>query len=338
MSLTPPPPAPIRKETPVRGNPFPLHIQKDLQRVEQHLQSLGSLEDHPLASIVLKYVLENSGKRVRPALTLMTGALYDCDLDRLVTLASAVELLHTATLLHDDTVDNSDLRRGRPTVNSLWGAGRAVLLGDYVFSKSAHLVASLGIGRLIGLFADTLMTISMAELEQTLKDFQIKKKREAYFQWISGKTACVFAMASESGGILSLAPEEHVAALREYGMHLGMAFQIVDDILDFTGEQKQMGKPVGSDLMQGALTLPVILLLESEPANDAVRTIYESRGNPPSISPVLDRILNSPILPECYRIAAEQCGSARAALRVLPQRPIRRALDELAEFVVERRR
>ncbi|MBM2831459.1 MAG: hypothetical protein HW414_511 [Dehalococcoidia bacterium] len=338
MSLTLPPPAPLKKDRRVRDIPFPPTIQRDLQKVEEHLQSLSRLENHPQASTLLKHVLQNGGKRIRPALALMSGAFYNCDLDRMVTLASAVELLHTATLLHDDTVDNSDLRRGRPTVNSLWGGGRAVLLGDYLFSKSAHMVASLGNSRLIGLFADTLMTISMAELDQTLNGFQLKKSRDGYFRWISGKTASIFAMATESGGILSAASEEDIAALRTYGLHLGLAFQIVDDILDFTGEEKEMGKPVGSDLMQGALTLPVILLLESEPANDLVRTIYERRESLPSVRMVLDRIVNSPILQECYKIANEQCSIARAALRDLPQKPVRQALDEIAEFVVERKR
>jgi geranylgeranyl pyrophosphate synthase len=265
----------------------------------------------------------------------MSGAFYDYNLELLITLASAVELLHTATLLHDDTVDNSDLRRGRPTVNSLWGNTPAVLLGDYLFSKSAGMVASLDNKRLIDLFAQTLMTISTAELEQTLDAFHLKKTRDRYFRWISGKTAAIFAMATESGAILSGAPEEAIIALRNYGLSLGLAFQIVDDILDFTGEEKEMGKPVGSDLMQGALTLPVILLMEREPGDNLVRSFFESR-DPLYLKTVLDRITDSAIPQECYKIASTHCDTARATLRELPDKPMRHALDELAEFVVER--
>lgn len=322
----------------MRDIPFPLSIQKDLQKVEGSLQVLGQLEDHPQASVMLEHILQNGGKRIRPALTLMAGSFYDYNPELLVTLASAVELLHTATLLHDDTVDGSDLRRGRPTVNSLWGSSSAVLLGDFLFSKSAEMVASLSNQGITDLFAQTLMAISTAELRQNLDAFHLKKTRDSYFHWIRGKTAATFIMATESGAILSGAPEEARIALRTYGLHLGLSFQIVDDILDFTGEEKEMGKPVGSDLIHGALTLPVILSMEREPADNTVELLFESTDNLPYLKTVLDRIFNSSILQECYKIANDHCDTARIALRNLPENPMRRAFDELARFVVERKR
>jgi octaprenyl-diphosphate synthase len=318
--------------------PFPQSLLEDLQKVEENLASLTNVVGSSHVSEMLRHVVRNGGKRIRPALALMAGAFYKYNFDALVTLASSVELLHTATLLHDDTIDHSMLRRGRQTVNSLWGGGRAILVGDYLFSKSAEMTVSTGNKRVINLFAWTLMSISSAELEQNMADYRTRETRENYYRWITVKTSAIFTMATESAAILSEAPEESVAALRDYGLNLGLAFQIIDDILDFTGAEDEMGKPVGSDLMQGTLTLPSILLIEREPKNNPVRLFLENKDNQAHLKAALDRITNSEVLPECYRIAREHCQAACQNLKKLQNKPMRKAMEDLAEFVVQRNR
>src|SRR4030043_191738 len=225
-------------------------IQKDLKKVEQGLEAITDAEFSLLAQL-LAYTLKTGGKRVRPALTLLSGKFYVYDPRLLVLMAAAIELLHTATLVHDDIVDNSPVRRGKPTVSRAWGQNSALLLGDYLFAKAGSLVAGTGNLRAIKLFSQTLMTISAGELKQTGVTFDIAKVREYYLAWISAKTACLFSTSTESGAILSRAPEEAIQAMRDYGHNLGMAFQMVDDVLDFVGEEDELGKPVGSDLREG---------------------------------------------------------------------------------------
>jgi len=253
-----------------------------------------------------------------------------------------VELLHTATLVHDDAIDKSAVRRGRPTVNSLWGEDRAVLLGDYLFAKAGEFAALTGDLRVVRLFAQTLQIISSGELRQTFDAFNLEQSRQHYFERITRKTASLFSLSTQSGAILSQAPEASVQALRVYGTNLGIAFQIIDDVLDFTGTEKELGKPVGSDLAQGTLTLPAMLLLEHYPEDNPVRELFTNRDMPEifqqlQIKRAIETVANSSIVEECYLIASDYCAQARQELDLLPDKPVRKALEEVADFVVSRR-
>jgi len=214
-------------------------IQGDLEKVEQSLETVADV-DVPLLAQLLRYALKDGGKRIRSALTLFSGKFHDYNLDLLVPMATAVELLHSATLVHDDIVDNSPVRRGKPTVSRAWDEARALLLGDYLFAKAGSLVASAGNLRVIKLFGQTLMTISSGELRQTDTIFDLKRARDHYYHWISAKTACLFSTATESGAVLSQSPEDIIKTMIDYGYNFGMAFQIVDDVLDFIGEEAEM--------------------------------------------------------------------------------------------------
>jgi heptaprenyl diphosphate synthase len=311
-------------------------VQKDLKKVEQSLEEIADVEFSLLAQL-LAYTLKTGGKRVRPALTLLSGKFYVYDTRLLVPMAAALELLHTATLVHDDIVDNSPVRRGKPTVSRAWGENSALLLGDYLFAKAGSLVAGTGNLRAIKLFSQTLMTISAGELKQTGVTSDMAKVREYYFAWIGAKTACLFSTSTESGAILSQAPEEAIQAIREYGQNLGMAFQIVDDVLDFVGEEDELGKPVGSDLREGTLTLPTILFAEFYPEDELTKNVI-GKKDAEGVSQAVEKIRDSRVIAECLALAAEFCSKARRAAEKLPDNSTRKSLIDLAAYIIERRK
>lgn len=311
-------------------------VQKDLDRVEQGLKGIASTAS-PLLSELLTYTLQNGGKRIRPALTLLAGKFGQYDTSRLVPMATAIELLHTATLVHDDIVDKSAVRRGKPTVSRAWGENRALLLGDYLFARAGRLAASTGNIRVVELFSDTLMTISAGELKQTGLVFDARKARDEYFDWISSKTASLFAAATESGAILAQTSESTISALREYGINFGIAFQIIDDVLDFVGEEAELGKPVGSDLSEGIATLPTILFMESHPENDILAGIVAKKGTEPA-TVALEMVRTSPAIEQCFKIASDFAARACKAIQHLPEIPAKRSLVDLAHYIIRRRR
>ena len=214
---------------------------------------------------------------MRPALTLLSGKPFNYDLTYLLPMAVSVELMHTATLVHDDAIDKALTRRGQATINSVWGNEIAILMGDFLFAKAGEYVADTQTPRVIKLFSQTLGIISSGEIAQFRGAFKLEQKREDYFRRIYRKTGSLFSLATQSGAILGHAPDETVAVMKEYGDNLGTAFQIVDDILDFTSTEEAMGKPVGSDLMQGTLTLPAMMVIERNPEDNPVKRLFETR-------------------------------------------------------------
>lgn len=315
-------------------------VEQDLAKVEREIKTVTEVAFPGLAEL-LKHILLG-GKAIRPALTFLSAKFYSYDLDLLLPMATSVELMHTSTLVHDDAIDDSAVRRGRPTVNSLWGMERAVLLGDYLFAKAGEFAALTGNLRVIRLFAQTLQIISSGELRQTFDAFKLEQSRRQYFERISAKTAALFALSTESGAVLSQAPEESVQALKRYGTSLGIAFQVVDDLLDFIGTEGQLGKPVGSDLGQGTLTLPAMLLLEQYPDDNPVKELFTNPNMPEAarqekIKRAIDMVGGSSIGKECYQIASDYCAKARRQLELLPASPARKTLAEIADFVISRR-
>ncbi len=312
-------------------------IQEDLTKVEDRLKAVSRV-DFPWLSELLEYSLKSGGKRLRSALVLLAGKFYDYNLDYLLPMATAIEIIHTATLVHDDAIDNSSIRRGRPTINRVWGESEAVLLGDYLFAKGGELVSTTRNLQVVRLASQTVMIISSGELSQTLNAFNLEQTRQHYFQRISSKTASLFSLATESGAILSQAPEKSVQILKEYGYNFGIAFQIVDDILDFIGSEEELGKPVGSDLVQGTLTLPAMLLLERYPEENPVKRLFQDRSKQENIRLAIELVRNSSIVPECYKVASDYCSKACHNLKLLPDNASRQALMELADYITTRKR
>jgi len=326
-------------------------IQQDLAKVEDMMKSVSQadlswlpkqlaygLRDSGKLAELLTYSLKGGGKRIRPALTLLSGKSYNYDLDYLLPMATAVEIMHTATLVHDDAIDNSPVRRGRSTINKVWDDDKAILLGDYLFAKAGELTATTQNLQVIKLLAQTLMTITSGELAQSFSAFNLEQTRQQYLHRIISKTASLFSLATESGAILSQAPRKSVKVLKEYGHNLGIAFQIVDDIMDFIGTEEEMGKPVGSDLAQGTLTLPAMLLLERYREDNPVKELFQNRDKRKNIKLAIELVCSSSIVQECYQFASDYCAKACRNLNQLPDNASRQSLINLADYVVARKR
>lgn len=310
-------------------------IKDDLDSIGDRILEVSHAEHREVADS-LQYILGQGGKRMRPALALMAGQFYNYERHLNIHLAAAVELLHIGTLLHDDIMDKARLRHGKPTPNFLWGGSRTVLLGDLVFANAAALAARTRNIRVIELFAQTLMNITSGELQQSLNAFNAEQGRQEYYFRISHKTASLFAAASEGAAILSQAPEESVAALKDYGYYFGISFQIIDDILDIIGDERKMGKPVGSDLLSGVITLPSLLVIEREGTNSSLKQIFAHKGNSASFQQFLAKMQRHEIIKECYSIARDFCIKAQQSLDVLPEKPARQALKDLADYILHR--
>ena len=312
-------------------------IQAELVMVEDKLRSLAPTEVGHLRPL-LDYVAETGGKRVRPAITLLASHPYPHDAEKLVLMAGAVELLHLATLIHDDTVDDSPTRRGRATVGNVWGHHVAVLFGDYVFATSATFVCDTDNIRIMRRFSETIMDLASGELIEYFGAFDPEQARELYNDRIYRKTASLFCTAGESGALLGGAPEDEVQAMRRYGYNIGMAYQVGDDLLDFEGDETDLGKPVGSDLLHGVLTLPTIMLQERYPQDNPVSALFQDRDNPGKLQRVVDMIRNAGIVRDCEYVVRDYCDRACAELKALPKGEARRSLHDLAEYVGNRRR
>ena len=312
-------------------------VRDQLVQVENKLKALSDTTIPELEPL-LDHVLSHGGKRVRPAMTLLSSNFFPQEPENAVNMATGVELLHLATLIHDDTVDNADLRRGNASVSSRWGKQVAVLFGDCLFAASAVLVCDTGNLRVVRRFAETIMELASGEIIEFFNTFNPKQEMDRYYDRIYRKTATLFCTAAESGAVLSEATEEQVQALRDYGYNIGMAFQIVDDLLDIQGNEAEMGKPVGNDLLQGVLTLPTILLLERYPNNNPIADFFKDREDTAKVGQTLDMINNSTILADCFAIVRQYCNQANRSLEILPKCDCRDSLETLADYVRERSR
>lgn len=311
-------------------------VAEDMVLVEDLLESTKQVELPPLKRM-LDHALEARGKRLRPALVLLAGTFGEYDLNKLVPLGASIELLHTASLVHDDVVDGAESRRGRPTANSLFDNALTVLLGDYIFANSAEMVTRTGSLHVTRLFALTLMKMTSGELDQDAAAFDVGKDIQNYLWRIGGKTAALFANATEGGAALAGCSESEIDALRTYGHSLGMSFQIVDDILDYTGDEEQLGKPAGSDLREGNVTLPALFHLERYPAKNPIKTFFVAKRNREErLQEAIAAIRASDVLEASMEIARDYARRACEALQVLPESDARRAMSALATWNLKR--
>ncbi len=311
-------------------------IQSELQAVEVRLREAIHVEFEPLTG-VFESLIGSGGKRLRPALSILSCKFHPADPDKAMTLAIATELVHAATLIHDDLIDKSPLRRGSPTINSRWSGTATVLAGDFLLARAADIAASLDNFRVMRIFARTLMAICDGEIRQDFGGAHWPPNREAYYRHIDSKTASLFISCTESGAILSDAPEDEVIALKNYGHNLGRAFQIADDILDFTADQSALGKPVGSDLRQGTLTLPVFFYIEQDRNGGLVEEILQKDpSDTQAMDQLIEAIRRSPAIAASKAEARHFVETARQDLLILPDNLYRRALSDLATYVVER--
>jgi geranylgeranyl pyrophosphate synthase len=311
-------------------------VQPELDALKAEFNNIiSSQSGFPEMQSMLEQVLV-SGKGVRPLLTLLSGMFYDYDVSRLLPMATATETMHIATLVHDDAIDSADLRRGRPTINSIWGVDLSILLGDFLFACAGEYATRTGSMRAVELFTQTLGIIARGEIKQAFSSFKIKQTYDQYLERIAGKTAALFNMSTESGAALSNAPESSVQILKNYGYNLGLAFQVVDDILDFVSTEADMGKPVGADLRQGTITLPSLKLLERYPHDNPIEKIFNQEDVEVNLKLAIDMVRNSAIIDECYQMASDYATMATRELAGLPNKPAREALAALADYIIKR--
>jgi len=313
-------------------------IESDLAEVDRRLAEV-SAHEHPLLRTILKQVMHAAGKRIRPAVTLASGGLFRETGATLHAMATAVELLHTATLIHDDVVDQAELRRGRAALFSIVGNSIAVLVGDYLFAQAAVTASETNNLRIIRLFAEAVQRLCAGQIEESSREGRERYwlDRGTYFRTIEAKTATLFVLGCEAGAILGEGEPEAVRALRRYGRALGMAFQVVDDILDLVGDEVALGKPVGSDLRQGVVTLPLIYLRDEIPVATLEAAFAIDGAHEEAIQAIADIARTSPAIDRAYQEARNLADEAVEALVSIPGGPYRDVLVDLARSAVARR-
>ena len=314
-------------------------IQADLEQVDATFQERATSGLEILNSASM-HALGAPGKRLRTALTLLSGKLNSYRFDKLLPLSVAFEMVHLATLIHDDIVDNALTRRGNPTVNALWGNNIAILLGDYYFAKTAGLIADINDNRIDHLFSDTVATVCEGTILEIMTAGRMDLTIESYYEKISHKTACLMAACCKGGAIVSMAPDEEIRKIYDYGMNLGIAFQIIDDILDYTEDQATIGKPAGNDLRQGMVTLPLIYALQEQPLNGHLQEIHNvlngTSHTEEEVLSIVEWVVNGVGVQQAQADAARYAAKARESLYHFSRSADRDILDELIDFVITR--
>jgi geranylgeranyl pyrophosphate synthase len=324
-------------QTPSATTPLLAPVLDDLVVADAAIRAVADTEN-PLLSQTLRIILTVSGKRLRPALTLLAAGLHETALQRRVELATAAELLHTATLIHDDVIDASTARRGRPTINAAFNNTLAVLTGDYLFGKSGELISGLGSTAIMGVYSWAVMELVQGEMFRPTLNGDLAATERDYLAKIRGKTASLFAMCTQTGAMLDAEDPAAVARLRDYGLNLGMAFQVVDDVLDYTASEAELGKPVGSDLRHGTITLPAIYYLRQHPQDDRVRGLLAQDDDAqPEADAAVEAVRRSGATEQALDDARAYAAAAAAALDGLPSGPAVESLHGLARYVVDRK-
>ena len=291
----------------------------------------------PLVEKIGHYIISAGGKRLRPLVVLLSARACGADSSEQHSLAAIIEFLHTATLLHDDVVDTSDLRRGRSTANALWGNAPSVLVGDFLYSRAFEMMVALGNMQVMQILANATNVIAEGEVLQLSKVRDANTNEATYMEVIRSKTAMLFEAASHSAAVLAGAKADQIEALREFGDALGIAFQLMDDLLDYSGDAAEMGKNVGDDLAEGKPTLPLIYTMRHGTEEQAalVRQAIQ-KGGTEDITPIREAVTASGALDYTARLAQQHADRAIALLDTLPASEYRDALEQLARFAVKR--
>jgi octaprenyl-diphosphate synthase len=313
-------------------------VEDDLAKVEEIFEQQVR-SDVKLVAEIARYIQEGGGKRIRPALLLLGARLCGYRGERSILLASVVEFIHTATLLHDDIIDEATVRRGRRSVNSRWGNDITVLLGDFLYTKSMAMALSQDNLPILRLLSDVTLRMIEGEILEIERNGDLDAREADHVDLIRRKTADLFSACLHIGAILGQVGEEKEQALARYGLNLGICFQMVDDLLDFTAEEKTLGKPVANDLREGKVTLPVIFLLRKadRPGIEKVRTVLADRGfGRVSRDEIVRLAREHGALDEARALAEHYAALARRDLLVFERSPYREALEILPDFILAR--
>ena len=328
------------------GSPEPDALARLAELVGQDLQACNrtivARMDSPVALIpqLAAHIVAAGGKRLRPLLTLASARMCGYDGARHIELAACVEFIHTATLLHDDVVDESLLRRGLSSANSVFGNKASVLVGDFLFARAFQLMVDDGSLKVLGILSKAAATIAEGEVHQLVIQNDLSTSEEQYLDVLRGKTAALFSAACEVGAVVAGRPDYERIALAEFGDHLGIAFQLVDDALDYAADQTTLGKTVGDDFREGKITMPVLAAFHAAPDAAArafwVRTIEASNQGPDDLGHALTLIGQAGAIRTTLDLAARFAGSAKQRLAEFPPSPLRDTLADVADFTVSR--
>jgi geranylgeranyl pyrophosphate synthase len=313
--------------------PFAEPVQERLQQIDALIYPYIERNNSTLAKALYQLVV-SGGKRIRPRLALLTGDMLGARPEPLLLLAAAIEMLHIATLVHDDLIDRAALRRGIATLNSHWSSAATTLTGDFAFAVAAQLAVQVDSFPVMRLFTETLGSMVGGEIRQLSSEKGISL-REDYYHWINAKTASLFELATGAAARLSQVDDEMVDAARKFGHEIGMAFQIIDDILDFTGQEASLGKPVGNDLRQGTVTLPALYYLEAHPNDPSLVSVIQRNGHShDSLERLIATIRESKAIEQAISEAEGFVQNSLTSLEAFPETLERQALAEIARHII----
>lgn len=311
-------------------------VKEDLESTDRFI--ISQLDSPiPLIQEVIQYILTCGGKRIRPMVLLLSARALEHQEQKHVSLAAVIELIHTATLLHDDVVDSSTLRRGHKTANTIWGNDASVLIGDFLYSRAFQIVVDFRHQLILDIFAKATHYIAEGEILQLTNCNNPDTSETIYYEIIRRKTAKLFEVATQLGALLSSTEDKHITALRDYGHHLGLAYQLIDDALDYNQSPEQTGKNVGQDLSEGKTTLPLIHAMRNgTPSEVKLLRHAIQKGSSKNLADIIGIIESTKAIQYTADAAKSEIQRAKAALSHIPSSPSSGALYTLSDFVVER--
>lgn len=311
-------------------------VQNDLEATQRFIGAQLQ-SDIPLINQLVEYILQSKGKRIRPLLVLLSARAFNHQDQKQIDLAAAIELIHTATLLHDDVVDSSSLRRGHETAHTIWGNEASVLVGDFLYSRAFQLIVKLQNLEIMNIFANSTNIIAEGEVLQLMNCHNPDTTEESYFEVIQRKTAKLFEVATQVGTALNPYSAQQMAAMQQYGLNLGIAYQLIDDALDYNSSAEQTGKNIGNDLAEGKPTLPLIYALrQGKPSEIALIRKAIETGSTEDLDSIMTIIESTRAIEYTALAAKQHAQKAQATLTHIPESPYCQALHDLTEFVVER--
>ncbi|WP_407268699.1 heptaprenyl diphosphate synthase component II [Radiobacillus sp. PE A8.2] len=314
------------------------YLKQDLDEIERVLNQTIHAK-HPVLRDASIQLLQAGGKRLRPVFVLVSGMFGNYDFDRMKTVAVSLELIHMASLVHDDVIDEAELRRGEPTVKAKWDNRIAMYTGDYIFARSLEYLSTLDDPKAHRILAETIVQLCVGEVEQIQDKYQMDQNLRDYLRRIKRKTALLISSSCRLGAIASGVSLAHERALYRYGYYVGMSYQIIDDILDFTSTEAALGKPAGSDLLQGNITLPVLFAMEDKQFSAKLKEALHQPDQltPESIRPFIDYIKSSGAIERSYKVSERYLTKAYESLQVLPAGKAKKTLRDIALYIGKRK-
>ncbi len=313
-------------------------LKQDLAKIEDAVNETIQSEN-PVLREASSQLLKAGGKRIRPVFVLLAGKFGDYDIERMKAVAVSLELIHTASLVHDDVIDEAELRRGEPTIKSRWDNRIAMYTGDYIFARSLENLSKLDNPRAHQILAKTMVELCLGEIEQIKDKYNLEQNLRTYLRRIKRKTALLIAASCQLGGIASNVSPSEEKALYYYGYYVGMSYQIIDDVLDFTASEEELGKPAGSDLLQGNITLPVLYSLENPEFNHQLQNYFKSSEalNPEDLKPLIEEIKTNGSIGRSLAISDRYLKKAYESLDQLPSHRAKQTLKGIAKYIGKRK-